>query len=145
MWNPNIRPHGEYFAVKQSLTTSAVVGNQVNNSPMRLENSQGGTAIRVAVPLDATLVVPNNGTVTLTVYGRLKQGDAASTATTCGTAVYTNSTGASLTLGPDATLCEFVLPQNVGLRPWVHVAVQGSAAHAGQVDVFPHKISHPGR
>ena len=142
MWNPNVRPHGEYFAKAQAITTASVAGNDADNNPQRLDQSQGGTAIRVAVPIGGTLTVANNATITLHVYGAKTDGGAH---VALGTAVYTNDTGAAVTFGSDATLCEFVLPQALLKYPYIDVAIQGSAAPTGTVDIFPHYISAPRR
>jgi len=144
MWNPNIRPHGESLALAQAITTAAVVGNQTANAPMRLDQSQGGTAIRVVVPREAgsSLTVANNATITLTVRAAKTE---AGTLITLGTAVYTNDTGASAIHGPDSTICEYVLPQKSLSYPYVSVQIQGSAAPTGTVDIFPHYISAPRR
>jgi hypothetical protein len=143
MWNPNVRPHGEYFAKKQAVTTSAVVGNQTDNNPTRMDQAQGGSGIRVVVPLDGTLAVAAAATITLNVRARKNKLDAASIL--LGTAVYTNDTGAAVTLGPDATVCEFILPQATVVYPFISVEVLGSAAPTGSVDIFPHYISAPHR
>ena len=142
MWNPNVRPYGEYFAKAQAITTADVVGNQATNNPQRLDASQSGTSIRVAVPLDGTLVVASAATVTLSVYAAKTE---AGTAIMLGTAIFTNDTGGALTLGADATLCEFVLPKAAEVYPYVKVMVKASAAPTGSVDIFPHYISAPRR
>jgi len=144
MWQPNIRPYGECFALNQAITAAAVVGNVVANNPKRLDQSQGGTAIRVVVPREEgkSLVVANNATITLTVKGGKSE---AATPVVIGTAVFTNDNGAPLTLGPDSTVCEFVLPQNLLKYPYIRVEIQGSAAPTGTVDIFPHQVSHPRR
>ena len=140
MWNPNVRPYGEYFAIKQAVTTAAVVGNQVKNNPQRMDQAQGGSGIRVAVPIGGSLVVASAATVTLNVYGMKAE---TGTAILLGTAVYTNDTGAAATLGSDATLLEFILPQAVLSYPYVKVEILGSAGPTGTVDIFPHYISAP--
>lgn len=142
MWKPNVRPYDEYFAKKQAITTTAVVGNVAANNPMRLDAAQGATAIRVAVPLDASLVVANAATVTLTVRAAKLE---AGTPIVIGTALYTNDTGAAVTFGPDATLLEFILPQATFVYPYVQVQIEGSAAPTGSVDIFPHQVSQPRR
>ena len=142
MWNPNVRPYGEYFAKAQAITTSAVAGNQAGNNPSRLDNSQGGTGIRVAVPLGGTLTVASAATITLTVQGGKTQ---AGPFVALGTVVYTNDTGAATTLGSDTTVCEFVLPRASEAYPFVKVLIAGSAAPTGTVDIFPHYVSHPRR
>lgn len=142
MWNPNVRPYGEYFAKAQPITTASVAGNEANNNPQRLDQSQGGTAIRVATPIGGSLVVANNATVTLHVRGAATQ---AGTPVFLGTAVYTNDTGNNVTFGSDAMVCEFVLPQNLLKYPYISVAIQGSAAPTGTVDIFPHYVSAPRR
>lgn len=144
MYGVNIRPYGEYFAKAQAVTTSAVAGNQTENNPSRLDASQGGTAIMVATPKDAgTLTVANNATITLTVKGS-KTADNANPVV-LGTAVYTNDTGSSVVFCADAKIVEFILPETVAKYPYVSVAIQGSAAPTGSVDIFPHYISHPRR
>lgn len=144
MWNPNIRPYGESFALGQAITTAAVVGNQAANNPKRLDQAQGGTAIRVVVPREAgnSLTVASAATITLTVRGAQTE---AGTPIVLGTAVYTNHTGAAVVLGPDATVCEYILPQLNKDYPYVQVQIQGSAAPTGTVDIFPHQVSHPRR
>ena len=142
MWNPNVRPYGEYFAKAQAITTASVAGNEADNNPQRLDQSQGGTAIRVATPIGGTLTVANNATVTLHVRGAATE---AGVPVSLGTAVYTNDTGADAVFGSDATVCEFVLPQNLLKYPYISVAIQGSAAPTGTVDVFPHYVSAPRR
>lgn len=142
MWNPNVRPYGEYFAKAQTITTASVAGNEAGNNPQRLDQSQGGTAIRVATPIGGSLVVANNATVTLNVRGAATK---ASTPVSLGTAVYTNDTGGNVTFGSDAMVCEFVLPQNLLKYPYISVAIQGSAAPTGTVDIFPHYVSAPRR
>lgn len=143
-WKPNIRPYDESMALKQAITTSAVAGNVVKNNPMRLDQSQGGTAIRVVVPreIGSTLTTAANATITLTVKGAKTQ---AGTAITLGTAVYTNDTGAVEILGSDATVVEYVLSEAAAMYPYISVTIQGSAAPTGTVDIFPHQISHPRR
>lgn len=143
MYGVNLRSYGEYFAEKQAITTSAVAGNKTENNPTRLDASQGGTAIVVATEkATGSLVVANNATVTLTVKGA-KTADG--TAVVLGTAVYTNDTGASKTFGPDSKILEYILPDACAKYPYVSVAIQGSAAPTGNVDIFPHYISHPRR
>lgn len=143
MYGVNIRPYGEYFAKAQAVTTSAVAGNQTENNPSRLDASQGGTAIMVATPKETgALTVASNATITLTVKGA-KTADG--TAVVLGTAVYTNDTGASKVFGADAKVLEFILPAECAKYPYVSVAIQGSAAPTGSVDIFPHYISHPRR
>ena len=125
MWNPNVRPYGEYFAKAQAITTGAVAGNEADNNPQRLDQAQGGTAIRVAVPLADTLVVGNSVNITLDVYGaRTESGSAVA----LGSAIYTNDTGADVTFGADSTICEFVLPQSTYVYPYVSVQIKASAA-----------------
>ena len=142
MWNPNVRPYGEYFAKAQAVTTADVAGNVAANNPMRLDAAQSGTAIRVAVPLNATLAIAAGESVELSVY-------AAKTATgtmiKIGTALYNNDTGATYTFGPDGTLMEFVLPQILLVYPYIKVMVKGSAAPVGTIDIFPHYVSAPRR
>lgn len=144
MYNVNLRPYGEYFAQAQAITTSPVVGNQAANNPMRMDASQGGAAIRVATPRGTgSLAVASAATVTLTVLGAKTE---AGTPVILGTAVYTNDTGAAKTFGPDAAICDFMLPDMALLaNPYIKVQVSGSAAPTGSVDIFPHYISHPGR
>ena len=144
MWNPNIRPHGECFALNQAVTAAQVAGNQVNNNPMRLDQSQGGTAIRVVVPREAgkSLTVAKDASIILTVAGRKIEGG---TTVALGTAVYTNDTGGAIILNSDALVCEFVLPQNTLKYPYISVTIGGSVAATGTVDIFPHYISSPRR
>lgn len=143
MFNANLRPYGEYFAKAQAIATSPVVGNQTDNNPMRLDASQGGTAIRVATPKgNGSLTVAKDATVTLTVLGAKT---AAGTAVTLGTAVYTNDGAASKVFGPDAVVCDFILPEAVFTYPYVKVNISGSAAPTGSVDIFPQYVSHPRR
>lgn len=142
MWNPNIRPYGEYFAKAQAVTTGAVAGNVTANNPQRLDQAQGNTAIRVAVPIDATLVIAADATITLTVLGA-KTIDG--TPITLGTAVYTNDTGADVTMLSDSALTEFVLPEALLIYPFISVQIAGSAAPTGTVDIFPHYLSQPRR
>lgn len=145
MYNVNLRPYGEYFAQAQAITTSPVVGNQAANNPMRMDASQGGAAIRVATPrATGSLVVAASATVTLTVQGAKTE---AGTYVTLGTAVYTNTDAANAkTFGPDAAICDFMLP-DMALQayPYIKAQISGSAAPTGSVDIFPHYISHPGR
>ena len=143
MWKPNVRPHGEYFAIAQAVTTSDVAGNQTDNNPQRLDASQSGTAVRVATPIAGSLTVASAETVTLSVYG--SKSSSGASPVLLGTAVYTNDTGAAATLGSDATLLEFVLPQAVLTYPYISVKLAGSAAPTGSVDIFPHYISAPRR
>ena len=142
MWNPNVRPYGEYFAKAQAITTTAAAGNQTVNNPSRLDASQSGTAIRVAVPIGGSLTVASAATITLNVKGAKTATD---TAILLGTAVYTNDTGAAATLGSDTTLLEFVLPHAVFTYPFIKVEILGSAAPTGTVDIFPHYVSAPRR
>lgn len=144
MWNPNIRPYGECFALNQAITTAAVAGNQTANNPMRMDQAQGGSAIRVVVPREAdkSLTVAAAATVTLNVMGGTT---ATATPVMLGTAVFTNDTGAALTLGPDSLVCEFILPQNLLKYPYIRVQILGSAAPTGSVDIYPHHVSHPRR
>lgn len=142
MWNPNVRPYGEYFAKAQAVTTSPVAGNQASNNPSRLDASQSGTAIRVAVPIGGSLTVAADATITLTVNAARTE---AGTPIPLGAGVYTNDTGADAILGSDATVLEFVLPETVFRYPYISVRISGSAAPAGTVDIFPHAISAPRR
>lgn len=142
MWNKPIRPYGEYFASNQAITTSVVVGNVAANQPTRLDQAQGGTAIVVAVAKGAgkTLVVASAATITLTIQGAKT---AAGTYYTLGTAVYTNDTGAAITLGEDTVLTGFVLNQASNVYPYVKASISGSAAPTGTIDIFPAYISAP--
>lgn len=144
MWNPNIRPHGECFALNQAVTTTNTNANQTANNPMRLDQAQGGTAIRMVVPREAgsSLSVPTDGTVTMTVRGRTA---ATNPPVVIGTARYTNDTGDTVVLDPDSTVLEFVLPQNLLKYPYIDVQIQANVATVGTVDVFPHQVSHPRR
>lgn len=143
-WKPNVRPHGESFALKQAITTAAAAGNVTANNPMRLDQSQGSTAIRVVVPREAgsTLIVANAATITLTVSGAKTE---TGTAITLGTAVYTNDTGSAVTFGSDATVVEYIMSEVTFVYPYIAVKVQGSAAPTGTVDIFPHLVSQPRR
>ena len=143
MYNVNLRPYGEYFAQAQAITTSPVVGNQASNNPTRLDASQGGTAIRVATPKGSgNLTVASAATVTLTVLGAKTE---AGTPVTLGTAVYTNDTGAAKVFGPDAVVCDFVLPEATFKYPFIKAQISGSAAPTGSVDIFPQYVSQPRR
>lgn len=143
MFGVNIRPYGEYFAKAQAVTTSAVAGNQNENNPTRLDASQGGTAIMVATPKETgSLTVASAATITLTVKGAKTAED---TPVVLGTAVYTNDTGKAKVFAADAKVLEFILPAECAKYPYVSVAIQGSAAPTGSVDIFPHYISHPRR
>lgn len=143
-WKPNIRPYDESFALKQAITTAAVAGNVTKNNPMRLDQSQGSTAIRVVVPREAgsLLTVASGATITLTVTGAKT---ATSTPITLGTAVYTNDTGAAETLMSDATVLEYIMSEVTFDYPYIAVKIQGSAAPTGTVDIFPHQVSQPRR
>lgn len=144
MYDVNLRPYGEYFAQAQAITTSLVEGNQAANNPMRMDASQSGAAIRMATPRAiGSLAVASNASVTLTVLGAKTEGG---TYVTLGTAVYTNEGESTKTFGPDAAICDFVMPDMALLaHPYIKVQVSGSAAPTGSVDVFPHYISRPGR
>ena len=111
---------------------------------MRMDASQGGAAIRMATPrATGSLAVASSASVTLTVLGAKTEGG---TYVTLGTAVYTNEGESTKTFGPDAAICDFVLPDMALLaHPYIKVQVSGSAAPTGSVDVFPHYISRPGR
>lgn len=135
MWNHNLRPYAEYFAKAQAVTATAAIGNQSGNNPLRLENAQGGTAIRVAAAKGASLTVPAGATLTLTVeHGEAEAGSFS----VLGTAVFTGPAGGTV-FGPDAAIAEFVLPSLAG--PFVRVKVGASAALSGSVDIFPMYLS----
>ncbi|MDR2056572.1 MAG: hypothetical protein LBQ10_12015 [Desulfovibrio sp.] len=138
MWKSNVRPHGEYFAKAQAVTAAQVAGNQAENNPTRLDNSQGGTGIRVAVPNGGSLVLAAGTTLTLTVqHGATKTG----AFTTLGTAVFVSPAAATTYVGDDL-LCEFILPPSA--LPFIKVTVGASAAAtSGGVDIFPTYISRP--
>jgi hypothetical protein len=137
MWKSNIRPYGEYFAKAQAITAAQVAGNQADNNPTRLENSQGGTGIRVAVPVGGGLVLAAATNLTLTV---LHSDTPTGTFTTLGTAVAEHA--AATTYVGDDTLMEFILPPTA--RPYIKISIGGSkAATSGSVDVFPTYISRP--
>jgi hypothetical protein len=138
MFKSNIRPYGEYFAKAQAITAAQVAGNQAANNPTRLENSQGGTGIRIAVPRGGSLVLAATTTLTLTVLHSETSGG---TFTTLGTAVHVSPAAAATYVGDDL-LAEFILPPNA--RPFVKVTIGASAAAtSGSVDVFPTYISRP--
>ncbi|MDR2820958.1 MAG: hypothetical protein LBB60_10585 [Desulfovibrio sp.] len=138
MWKSNVRPYGEYFAKAQAITAAQVAGNQTANNPSRFDNSQGGTGIRVAVPVGGSYVAPASQVLTLTVQ---HSETATGTFTTLGTAVYTGPAAATTYVGDDL-LCEFILPPSA--KPWVKITIGASAAAtSGAVDVFPTYISRP--
>ena len=150
MYGVNLRPYGEYFAKAQAVTTTETVGNQTDNNPSRLDASQGGTAIVVATEkATGTLSVAASGTLTLSVYAGTSATDASPIK--IGTAIYTNtSSTAAATFGADAKVLEYILPTDVlQARPYVTIKLQSSGSTAadvtGNVDVFPHYISHPRR
>ena len=134
MFNNTIRPHGEYFASNQAVTTASTAGNVQANNPMRLAPSQAGCAITVATPVAGSLTLPNGASLTLHVQGaRSREG----TPAMLGTACLVNDSGAPLTLGPDSPLCEFIPGRVLAERPWVSVKIQASNALTGNVDIFP--------
>ena len=140
MYNTTLRPHGEYFASNQAVTTGSVGGNVQANNPMFLAPSQAGCAITVATPVAGSLTLPGGASLTLHVLGaRTREG----TPAMLGTACLANDSGAPLTLGPDSPLCEFIPGRVLAERPWVSVKIQASSALTGSVDIFPAIIGQP--
>ena len=138
MYKTNVRTYGEYFAKAQAITAAQVAGNQAENNPTRLENSQGGTGIRGAVPRGGALSLAAATTLTLTI---LHSDSSGGTYTTLGTAV--NVVTPATDFVGDDILMEFILPPTA--LPFIKITIGGSkAATSGSVDVFPTYISRPG-
>ena len=140
MFNNTIRPHGEYFASNQAVTTASATGNVQANNPMHLAPSQAACAITVATPVTGSLVLPNGASLTLQVLGARSKGAAA---IVLGTAIVGNDSGAAITYGPDSVLCEYIPGRVLAERPWISVKIQASTAITGTVDIFPALISQP--
>ena len=145
MWNHNLRPYGEYFAMNQAITSTQAAGNVSANIPTRIDASQGGTAFVAATTKTGTLAVSSGKTITLKVLG-------ANTATAedadyveLGTATFTNDTNGSVTLGSDVKVCECIIGDALLKYPYVKITIGGNAAATGNVDVFPAYVSHNGR
>jgi len=146
MWNHNLRPYGEYFALDQAITSTQANGNVSANIPTRIDASQGGTAFICATPKDGTLAVASSQTVTLKVLGAKTAAAAgAGTYVELASATYTNDTGGSVTLGKDQKVCECIVGDSLLKYPYVKVTIEGSAAPTGKVDIFPAYVSHNGR
>ena len=140
MFNNTLRPHGEYFASNQAVTTASTAGNVQANNPMHLAPSQAACAITVATPVAGSLVLPNGASLTMQVLGARSKGAAP---IVLGTAILGNDSGASITYGPDSVLCEFIPGRVLAERPWISVKIQASTALTGAVDIFPALISQP--
>lgn len=140
MYDNTLRPHGEYFASNQAVTTASAAGNVQANNPMHLAPSQAACAITVATPVAGNLALPNGASLTLQVLGARSKG---ATPVVLGTAILANDSGAPLTFGPDSVLCEFIPGRVLAERPWISVKILASAALSGAVDIFPAIISQP--
>jgi hypothetical protein len=145
MWNKNLRPYGEYFALDQAITSTQAVGNVSANIPTRIDASQGGTAIVCATTKTGTLAVGSTNTVTLKVLGAKTATAEDSDYVELGTATFTNDSGGSLTLGSDTKVCECIIGDALLKYPYVKITIGGNAAATGKVDVFPAYVSHNGR
>ena len=140
MYNSTLRPHGEYFASNQAVTTGLVGGNVQANNPMYIAPAQAACAITVATPVAGSLTLPDGAALTLYVLGARSR---EATPALLGTACLANDSGAPLTLGADIPLCEFIPGRVLAERPWVSVKIQASNSLAGSVDIFPAMIAQP--
>lgn len=145
MWNHNLRPHGEYFALEQSISSTQAAGNVSANIPTRIDASQGGTSFVVATSKAETLAVASGKTVTLKVLGAKTATAEDADYVELASATYTNDTSGTVTFGNDAKVCECIVGDALLKYPYVKVTIGGSAAPTGKVDIFPAYVSHNGR
>jgi len=145
MWNHNLRPHGEYFALNQAITSTQVAANVEANNPSRIDASQGGTAFVCATTKTGTLAVTSGKTITMTVLGAKTATAEDADYVELGTATFTNDSGGALTLGSDVKVCECIIGDALLKYPYVKIKIGGNAAATGNVDIFPAYVSHNGR
>jgi len=168
MWNKSIKPHGEYFSKNQRLIFGVYEGNQRRNIPMRLDNSQGGTSIRMVASKDSLVTIGEDNAVLLKVYGTTEyiQGEWSSWTDEEGLQHGTYEdlseyyylgmsrregfppSGSNMERFPEgALIVEFVLPPTTFDYPYIKIESGGDMNEviAGYYDIIPHYISHPRR
>jgi hypothetical protein len=154
MWDMQIRPHAEYFAKNQDVSglgaNVSVVGNVVENQPMRLDPSQGDTVIRLIVSKGSVLTFPPDSVLDLRVYAS-EADTPVTTPISLDYLGYSRNIVNSLAeqvFPEDTHISSYNVPSDVlAERPYISVFLGTSMVTGltGSVDIVPSLISQPGR
>jgi len=149
MWKNNIRPHGEFFAINQKVENGLTTANVIeanSDTPLRLDASQGATAVRLVIAKDTIASVPSGTAIGLVLFFSSDITRAEECFVTL-RAMYEYTDVDDLTLPDGYVVCEIVLPESIVFQ-YPYVAAYIDAANISSdiyVDIFPHYISQPRR
>jgi len=148
MWNAQVRPYAESFGLDQEFNSLGIV-NTMNF--LRLDASQGGTAIRIAVSKNSVLTYELNSGMeaVFTFSDKLPIDSDFRDSPREASCYFYNTTEENLILNGGYVIIDYIIPEIIAIDyPWAKVRVYtssrtGDFIPSGKIDIFPHYISHP--
>jgi len=145
MWNAQVRPHGEYFTKNKVLDDNVSPGVEGYDANIRIDASQGGTAIRMVVSQDQLPITVPIGTQVILEITCSSDAEGNNEGEIFAR-VYRNSNDEE-TFTSNMALIDYILPESMILKyPYIKVrSGMGDDSVSFNVDIFPHYISQPRR